>query len=101
MPVLICYDITSNALRVKIAKKILEFGLERVNRSVFLGSPEDKVLRKLEVQLQEMMRDRRSTQNDSLIVLPVHTHQVYEMRVYGRQDWEPEELAGDTHTLIL
>lgn len=101
MPVLICYDITSNTLRLKIAKKIQEYGLDRVNRSVFLGAPKDRDLRQLEAQLQEYLRDRRATPDDSLIVLPVHAHQIYDMRVYGRQDWEPEELAGDVHTLIL
>jgi CRISPR-associated endonuclease Cas2 len=101
MPTLICYDITDNALRQRVAQKILEFGLDRVNRSVFLGAPRDKDLRKLETLLRELLAGKRSSPDDSLLILPVHAHQIHEMKVYGRQDWAPEELTGEIHTLIF
>lgn len=37
MPTLICYDIQSNALRAALSQKIIQFGLERINLSVYLG----------------------------------------------------------------
>ena len=38
MPHLISYDITGDSLRTKMGRKILEFGLDRINKSVYLGS---------------------------------------------------------------
>ena len=100
MPLLICYDITNNGLRLKIAKKLLEFGLERVNRSVFLGTAKEKDQKKLESLLREFMASKKVSPGDSLIILPVHKHQIYDMLVFGAQEWEPESLSGDLHTLI-
>lgn len=100
MPVLICYDITSNALRTKLGQKILEFGLERINLSVYLGAPKESDLLKLETLLRQIMK-AKAQGDDSLIILPVTTHQVYQIQVLGRNDLDVEELTGDKDTLIF
>ena len=38
MAYLICYDISSNSLRAKMGRKIIEFGLDRINKSLYLGA---------------------------------------------------------------
>ena len=100
MPHLICYDITSNTLRAKLGRKILEYGLDRINKSVYLGSLSDSSLTALENQLATWLKDRGEPQ-DSLIIIPVSAHQIHEMRVYGHNDLDKADLSGEKSTLIL
>jgi len=100
MPVLICYDISQNTLRAKMGKKIIEFGLDRINKSVYLGSIAERSLTLLENELSQWLTTKGSP-NDSLIVLEVGPQQVEAMRVYGRNDLDKEELSGRKTTLIL
>ena len=48
MPTLICYDITATPLRTKLGKKITEGGLDRINKSVYLGTITHRSLTSLE-----------------------------------------------------
>ena len=56
MPHLICYDITNDTLRTKMGKKILEYGLDRINKSVYLGSITESSLTALEVLLSGLVQ---------------------------------------------
>jgi CRISPR-associated protein Cas2 len=100
MPHLICYDITADGLRAKLSKKINESGLDRINKSVYLGTIGDSSLNMLELGLAKLVQEQGGG-DDSLIVLPVTIHQVEEMRIYGRIDPERDELTGEKSTLIL
>lgn len=97
--ILVCYDIGDNGLRAKIARKILEAGLERVNRSVYLGEIKDGDLRRLGAFLRQAMQ--KAAPGDSLLLLPVTQHQVWQMEVLGHNDFDIPTLTGEQHTLIL
>jgi CRISPR-associated endonuclease Cas2 len=99
MPTLICYDISNNSLRTRIGRKILEYGLDRINKSVYLGPIKKPQLDALE-QLLAAMLAKKPDPNDSLIVLSVNAQQVQEMRVYGRNDLDKGELSGEKSTII-
>jgi len=96
---LICYDISANNLRAKISRKLLEAGLDRINRSVFLGQLKDHEQRKLGEWLRQAML--KASPDDSLIILPVTQHQVWAMETLGRNDFDIPTLTGEQHTLIL
>ena len=100
MPQLICYDIEHNGLRTKLAQLILDYGLERINFSVYLGSLDSSSLTELETKLQALIQ-QRGQDRDSLIVLPVTAAQIHAMRVYGQNGLDPGEITGDKSTLIL
>jgi len=100
MPTLICYDIQSNALRAALSQKILHYGLERINLSVYLGTLKESDLAKLEALLNQIMKDRAGP-DDSLIILPVTNNSVWQMQVLGRNDFDVEDLSGERHTLIF
>ena len=100
MPHLICYDITATSLRAKPGRKILEYGLDRINKSVYLGTLSESSLTTLENQLAAWLKERGEPQ-DSLIIIPVTAHQVHEMRVYGHNDLDRADLSGEKSTLIL
>lgn len=97
--ILVCYDIESNTLRTRIGRKILEAGLDRINLSVYLGEIKDGELRRLTDWLRQAMT--KAGARDSLIILPVTTHQVWQMEVLGSNDYDVPTITGDRHTLIL
>lgn len=100
MPHLICYDIEKNALRSKLAQLIIDYGLDRINYSVYLGAIEGSALAELEQKLSDLIQ-RQGQPSDSLILIPLTAQQVHAMRVYGKNDLDPDEMTGDKHTLIL
>ncbi|MEM9984401.1 MAG: CRISPR-associated endonuclease Cas2 [Bacteroidota bacterium] len=100
MPHLICYDIEKNGLRKKLADLIIDHGLDRINYSVYLGSPDTVTLRELEDQIGQLMQ-KRGQPRDSVLVLPVNAQQVHQMRIYGQSDLDSDDLTGNKSTLIL
>jgi CRISPR-associated endonuclease Cas2 len=100
MPYLICYDISSDSLRTRIAKKIITTGLDRVNKSVYMGQLTDNALQQLEKNLDDLIR-KKGEPEDSLIVLPVLPHQIQAMRIYGDNGLDKKELSGEKSTHII
>jgi len=100
MPHLICYDITNNSLRAKMSKLIIGYGLDRINKSVYLGTIIESALRELETKLADALKKKREP-NDSLIIISVSMLSIQSMRIYGKNDLDKEELAGEKTTLIL
>lgn len=99
MPYLICYDIGSNTLRVKISDRLVEAGLERINLSVFLGPL--RSLTPLENWCRAELTARGDPARDSIVYLSVTDAQINGLTVIGRNDWDPDELTGQKTTLIL
>lgn len=97
---LICYDITSNSLRANFARKIIACGLDRINKSVYLGMIKETPMQNLEAELSKLLRVRGQPQ-DSLIIMPVSAQHVQDMRIYGRNDLDKDELSGEKSTIIL
>ena len=57
MPHLICYDITGDTLRTQLSKKIIASGLDRINKSVYLGTIGESSLTSLATDLQQLMQN--------------------------------------------
>lgn len=100
MPHLICYDITKDSFRTKLGKKITAAGLDRINKSVYLGTIKESSLKQLDAELAQLMQ-QKAEPHDSLIILPVTQQQVGLMRIYGNQDLDKDDLAGLKSTLIV
>lgn len=99
MPTLICYDIATNALRTKLGKKITEAGLDRINKSVYLGTITESSLTSLEKDLAQLIHSKGDP-DDSLIVLPLTAHEVQMMHIYGHSTFDKDELDGSASTII-
>jgi CRISPR-associated protein Cas2 len=100
MPHLICYDITKDSLRTKVGKKIIEYGLDRINKSVYLGTLKESSLTLL-VQLLSNLVVQKGDPSDSIIVIYVSGQSVQDMIVLGKNDLDKDQLSGDKHTLIV
>ena len=99
MPHLICYDITATPLRTKLGKKITEAGLDRINKSVYLGTITESSLTSLENELANLIQQHAGP-GDSLIIIAVTTLQVDQMRIYGSIEPDKDELSGEKSTLL-
>ena len=97
---LICYDITKNSLRSKLAKKIIAYGLDRINKSVYLGTLTDRSLKDLEKVIQEAIHNKGQP-NDSVVIIAVSNPAIQAMRIYGKNEMDREELMGIRDTLIV
>lgn len=97
---LICYDITKNSLRTRMGKKIIEFGLDRINKSVYLGTISKSSL----TQLGNWLAQEISTKgdpSDSCIIVRISAEQVQQMQILGLNELDLDELTGSKTTLIL
>jgi len=57
MYTLVIYDITDDALRLKIAEACKEFGLVRIQKSAFLGKIDSQKRKSLRHRLKEILGD--------------------------------------------
>lgn len=57
---LITYDISSDKLRVKVAKVLEDYGLERLQYSVFLGSLTRNMLGNVILELKELVKGKEA-----------------------------------------
>jgi len=100
MPYLVCYDIRRDNLRTRFSKKIIGSGLDRINKSVYLGMLPKSSLTNLEQWIQSEL-SQQGLPTDSCIIISVGAEQVQRMRVYGQNDLDPDELSGDKSTLMV
>lgn len=101
MALLISYDIEDNYLRQKIANRIIDSGLERIQYSVYIGTAKEKALQDLIAWLGALPQDKNWQSNDSVIILSLSSLQVQQMITIGNPQWDKDDLSGDRHTLVL
>lgn len=97
---LICYDITNNSLRSKIGKKIIAHGLDRINKSVYLGTITDTSLKELKQTIKTALT-MKGMPNDSVVIIAVANPAIQAMQVYGKNELDKDELTGIKDTLII
>lgn len=100
MPYLICYDISKNSLRTKMGKTIIATGLDRINKSVYLGTISESSLKNLETKLNQWLTTKGDPQ-DSLIIINVTKESIKSMRIFGQNDLDKDELTGERSTLMI
>ena len=83
MVYLICYDITRNKLRTKIADYLQERGCRRVQKSVFMGELHRKHFKLLYQTLQDI--SDALEENDTIIMMPVSEGNVQSMKMLGQE----------------
>ena len=100
MPQLICYDIACNKKRLKVANKLLEYGLERVQYSVFLGNMSPRKLGALKKILEKLDTDVLTT-DDSIIIFEISLAKIKKMTTFGVLGVDIDDLMGLNHTLYF
>lgn len=98
---LISYDIEDDLLRAKAAKLLLQFGLHRVQFSVFMGILAGAAEKNLKNALQALASEKGWALSDSLLLLPLHQNTLNQMEVIGAWPARWEEISGTLKTLML
>ena len=97
---LVSYDIESDKVRLKIAKKLLEYGLERIQYSVFLGVVKESMQQSLKNQLRDIFQQANLI-NDKLLMIPMTRGQLKKYTSFSNNIPDFDYLCGDTLVLIL
>lgn len=100
MPYLICYDIENDKWRKKVSDKLIAFGLERVQYSVFIGPASTAVFAALLAWLQQSLPQLKGPK-DSILILDLSSKQIEKMRILGNSSLDIGILAGSKNTLFL
>jgi len=98
---LISYDIQEDALRVKIAKTLIQYGLHRIQYSVFMGEIRDTALAKIERTLLKFAKSQAWSSGDSVMILPLHQYSEDHVQFIGDSPDRWAEITGKMHTLML
>jgi CRISPR-associated protein Cas2 len=69
MKLLVIYDITDDPLRGKVANRLKDYGLERVQYSSFQGELRRHELASLEKDMRKLLNDGEET--DSVLLFPL------------------------------
>jgi len=82
MMVLVMYDITDDDLRTLISRYLLERGLVRIQKSVFLGPSDKKLFNTMDQAMREL--SEAFGPNDSVVMVPISHDTVSRLRAVGR-----------------
>lgn len=94
----VMYDIEDNRVRKKIADYLIEKGLQRVQKSVFLGQLHQKVYQEI---YQTMHALQAAYENeDTIMIVPVAEQDLRSMRLIGREI-DIEITLGRANTLFF
>ena len=92
----IIYDISKDRTRTKIAKRCLDFGLYRVQKSVFLGDIEGNRVEEIILASRELM----NLKTDSIYVFPMCRDDFDRVRIVG-QGFDREMVADEVLTKVI
>lgn len=82
MMVLVMYDITNDDLRTVISRYLMERGLVRIQKSVFLGPSDKKLFNTMDQAMREL--SEAFGPNDSVVMVPISHDTVSRLRAVGR-----------------
>ena len=92
----IVYDIAKDRTRTKIAKRCLDFGLTRVQKSVFLGDlPANRV-----EEILLASRDLLNLETDSVYAFPMCREDFGKVRIVG-QGFDGKWVADEVLTHVI
>ena len=92
------YDIVSNSMRSKVAKRLLAAGYDRIQLSIFLGLSDPQKNTILWGELEEWFANDI---NSKLFVLPLTKNNFKKMLILGHFKPDIDYYIGDRHTLFI
>jgi CRISPR-associated protein Cas2 len=92
----VVYDIAKDKTRTKIAKRCLDFGLYRVQKSVYLGELAPNRVEEILLASQELL----NLETDSVYVFPMCRPDFNQVRIVG-QGFEGKLVADEILTRII
>jgi CRISPR-associated protein Cas2 len=92
----VVYDISKDRTRTKIADRCLDFGLQRVQKSVYLGDiPPNRV-----EEILQFSRELLNLETDAVYVFPMCKDDFQKVRIVG-QGFDKQDVAGEVLTKVI
>lgn len=95
---LITYDVQNNRKRTRLAKRLLRLGIERVQKSVFIGDLSD---RQREELLAWIGRLSHSGAGLDVLVVPLHRPVLADVQHFGQRPPDWAYLTGERKVLFV
>jgi CRISPR-associated protein Cas2 len=92
----VVYDISSDRTRTKIASRCLDFGLYRVQKSVFLGDVPPNRVEEILLFSKELL----APETDAVYVFPMCREDFEKVRIVG-QGFDRELVADEVLTKVM
>jgi CRISPR-associated protein Cas2 len=92
----VVYDISKDRTRTKIARRCLDFGLYRVQKSVFLGDVPSNRVEEIILFSQELL----NLETDAVYVFPMCRPDFERVRIVG-QGFDREMVADEVVTKVI
>lgn len=92
----VVYDISKNRTRAKVAKRCLNFGLQRVQKSVFLGDLAPNRVEEILLFSQELLE----LTTDSVYIFPMCREDFDRVRIVG-QGFDRKLAADEILTKVI
>ena len=92
----VVYDISKDKTRTKIAKRCLDFGLYRVQKSVYLGDIDKNRVEEIVLASTELM----NLETDSIYVFPMCQEDFEKVRIVG-QGFDRKLVADEILTKVI
>ncbi len=96
MIIWVLYDIENNKARGKVAKRCLQAGLYRVQKSVFLGTLDAQQKDTLHLQIEEMIDETK----DSVYIFPMSKDELRQTDLLG-QAFDKELVTDQVRSLFF
>ncbi len=94
------YDIGDNKIRKKVADKCLNYGLYRIQKSVFAGTINKNRIDELKVFCEKMLKNENSTENDKIYIIPVCNKCFGNLICIG-EDFDKDLIKDNKNTLVF
>ncbi len=92
----VVYDISKDRTRTKIADRCLDFGLQRVQKSVFLGEiPPNRV-----EEIIQFSKELLNLETDAVYVFPMCRDDFAKVRIVG-QGFDKKMVADEVLTTVI
>lgn len=98
---LMAYDFADDRLRLRFADKLLEYGLIRMQKSVFVGDLNRKKLRDLKVWINQTFAADADPATDRFLLLRIGFAQMNRAEILGTMPTEWDDLIDPKSTLFL
>ena len=95
---MIIYDITNDAIRTKIADKLIEASYERLQLSVYIGLENPKKKKFLWDKLNDLLADEPE---GKFYIFPIPKSSLTQMMNIGKNTLDIAYLTGDKDTLFF
>jgi len=98
---LVSYDITKDSLRTRVGDRLIADGLDRIQKSVYLGVMSEEVKVELVTWIFLEIQKKGDLNKDTLIIFHLTQHQVQNTLVIGKNNYDLNFLSGQDNSIYL